>query len=56
MLLNLGLSSEEKHLFYENLSREMLKVNGKCVILRDLNVNKTGTRECMETLVMEREM
>jgi len=33
----LGLSIEEEDLFYENLSREMLKVNGKCVILGDFN-------------------
>jgi len=32
-----GLSIEEKDLFYENLSRKMLKVNGKCVILGDFN-------------------
>jgi len=32
-----GLIIEEKDLFYENLSREMLKLYGKCVILGDFN-------------------
>jgi len=32
-----GLSIVEKDLFYENLSRKMLKVNGKCVIQDDFN-------------------
>jgi len=32
-----GLSIEEKDLFYENLSKETLKVNGKCMILGDFN-------------------
>jgi len=38
-----GLSIEEINLFYENLSKEMLNVNGKCVILGDFNghVGKT---------------
>jgi len=31
------LSIEEKDLFYENLSRKMLKVIGTCVILGDFN-------------------
>jgi len=32
-----GLNVEEKDLFYENSSREMLKVNGKCMILGNFN-------------------
>jgi len=52
-----GWSIEENDLFYENLSREMLKVNGKCVILGDFNGHegktKMGTKEFMEALVMK---
>jgi len=32
-----GLSVEEKDLLYENLSRKMMKVNGKCVKTGDFN-------------------
>jgi len=55
-----GSSIEEKDLFYENLSREMLKVNGKCrswVTSMNMWIKyKMGTKECMMVLVMYSEM
>jgi len=43
-----ALNIEEKDLFYENLSRKMLNMNGKCMILGDFNGHMGKMRDGYE--------